>query len=168
MKAKRAIIRTLVYAGLLAGGATLARPPAPPAKPGGQPAAQPKQALGRVGHGLLATHFDRDGDGIFEECQRGDTVSYDRNHDGRADFVVAGSHPFTHLMWDVDFDGMMDRSITSVAGTAHEFRDPRSITTAGSFIFKQDRMQRFSTCELAEPTYQFWESLLKESGHYGR
>lgn len=56
-----------------------------------------RQKKGRVGYGILATHYDRDGDGIFEEARRALTIYFDRNGDHITDLVVEDTYPYIPL-----------------------------------------------------------------------
>lgn len=123
-----------------------------------KPADVPKR--GRVGYGFLATHYDRDGDGVFEEARRGETIYFDRNGDRIADFIEEDTPPFRPLKWDANFDGMLDHAITSDEGTAHQWANQRDIMESAPLIFRQDRIGRLEPCELREPKYRFWESRL--------
>jgi hypothetical protein len=60
-----------------------------------------------VEYDLIATHYDRDGDGVFDEARRAKTIYYDRI----ADLVEDGNPPFRRLEWDEDFDGTPDHAI---------------------------------------------------------
>ena len=115
---------------------------------------------GRVGYGILATHYDRDGDGIFEEARRGTTIYFDRNLDRVVDLVEQNTPPFRPLEWDEDFDGVLDHAITSEEGYVHRWSDRRQISKPAPRILQQDRIGRFGTCELSDPKFRFWESLL--------
>lgn len=71
-----------------------------------------------MGYGLIATHYDRDGDGIFEEARRAKTIYYDRNGDRIVDLVEDGNPPFRRLEWDEDFDGTLDHAIQYLEAAA--------------------------------------------------
>lgn len=59
--------------------------------------------------GALFRHYDRDGDGKFEEWSRTDTVYFDRNGDGIPDMVKTGELGWK-LEWDSDLDGFFDHA----------------------------------------------------------
>lgn len=115
---------------------------------------------GRVGFGLLAKHFDRDGDGVFEEAVRGSTIYFDRNGDQVADLVVRGNPPLREAEWDEDFDGVLDHAVTSDEGTQHGWSDCRRIHDIVPGIFKQDHIVRTEARRLEEPHVAFWQMLL--------
>lgn len=125
---------------------------------GSSNSASPKK--GRVGYGTLATHYDRDGDGVFEEARRGKTIYFDRNGDRVADLIEQDTPPFRPFEWDADFDGILDHAITSEEGYVHRWTNRSQISKPSPQIFQQDRIGRSGTCELSEPKYRFWESLL--------
>ena len=115
---------------------------------------------GVVAYGRRATYYDRDADGVFEEAQLETEDYFDRNGDGIADLIQGRGQISTVLRWDEDFDGVLDHTITSVQGYVHQWMFPGTISTPAPNIFKQDRITRTSTCELSEPKFLFWESLL--------
>lgn len=121
--------------------------------------------VGVVGHGLLATHYDRDANGIFEEVRRATTIFYDRNGDRMADLVVEGTPPFRRLEWDQDFDGILDHAVTSKEGEVHRWTNRREISRPAPGVFQQDRIERTTTCDLGEPGFRFWETLLGLDAH---
>jgi hypothetical protein len=121
----------------------------------------------RMGAGRLGIHYDRDGDGYFEELIRGDFAYFDRNQDGVADLEIASiisSDGNRELRWDADGDGMLDQSILSLEETEHVWKDPRKIHRPGSRIFKDDQILKIIPLQAADsPAFQFWETLLPDS-----
>jgi len=117
--------------------------------------------MGRMGLGQLATHFDRDADGKYEETHRGEVAYFDRNGDGVADLTVQGAEAMQDLEWDADFDGTFDHAVTSAQGGVHRWLNRREISKPASQIMKQDRIRRTMPCDINEPQYRFWEKILE-------
>jgi len=60
--------------------------------------------------GALFRHYDRDGDGKFEEWSRTDVTYFDSSGDGIPDIVKTGDMDWK-LEWDSDLDGFFDRAM---------------------------------------------------------
>ena len=73
-------------------------------------------------------HYDRDHDDVFKEFRRGSVVSFDRNHDGLIDFIVHEGHSVEVLVWDEDFDGFFDKTISSSNCIKHEWSPLKNIS----------------------------------------
>jgi hypothetical protein len=120
------------------------------------PASASKAVRGKHGlmkTGALGTHFDRDGDGRFEECRRGDTTYSDRNGDGVADFVVMGRDPESTFQWDSDGNGVLDSEMTLFMGYVPEWSARRVISVAGSRIFLDDNVGTLKAIPISVPRY---------------
>lgn len=115
---------------------------------------------GRIGFGLLATHHDRDGNGVFEEAIRGSTIYFDRNGDKVADLIVTGNPPLREVEWDEDFDGVLDHAVSCDEGAQHGWSDRRRIHDGVPGIFKEDHIIRTEARRLEEPHFAFWQLLL--------
>lgn len=119
-----------------------------------------QKPTGYAGEGSLATFFDRNGDGRFEECLRDGKRYYDRNGDGLVDMII-GDTPDRLIQWDEDFDGILESEILFTEGVAPEWGPRRSISIPASRIFLDDRPQRIRPIPLSEEKFRFWEKMLK-------
>ncbi|MCX6878678.1 MAG: hypothetical protein NTW21_33430 [Verrucomicrobia bacterium] len=119
--------------------------------------------VGHIGYGVLATFYDQDGDGNFEEASRSDSIIFDRNKDRIADIEIAGAdgpEGIRTVEWDADFDGILDHAVTAEEGYVFRLVDARPISRPGSSIFREDGIQRSKTCTLGEPAYRHWERVI--------
>lgn len=113
--------------------------------------------VGYVANGMLAVHYDRDGDGKFEECVR-DKVSYfDTNGDGQVDLEVwedPSVIEHTIAKMDTNFDGFFD-----VEGELHCFSSGRGkIHERVSRLFQDDRRGPRTAIEAEPVRYFYWLS----------
>ena len=154
----RATLLLLAFV-LMTGCASQEPPSSPNARTSKEPKSKPA-SRGRVAHGVLATYYDRNADGVYEEAQRAKHVYYDRNGDGIVDFVERDGAPIRTLEWDADYDGILDHSIVSEEGYIHRWTNKRSISKSAPRIFREDGIKRRGTCELSAPKYEFWELIL--------
>ncbi|WP_147263723.1 hypothetical protein [Roseimicrobium gellanilyticum] len=124
---------------------------------------QPSEAVATIAQGTLATRYDRDGDGVFEEARRADTTYFDRNSDGFVDLVQRGGPPQVEYQWDADFDQVLDIAITSHEGAVFEWEKPRPIRIPASRIFLDDRTLQIRKQKAEDVRYKFIEQLLESA-----
>lgn len=106
-------------------------------------------------------HYDRDHDNVFEEFRRGSVVSFDRNRDGLVDFIVHEEHSIDVLVWDEDFDGFFDKTISSLKYTKHEWSPLQYISVRAPPFPKPRPETEFSPREKSAPDHSYWEALLE-------
>ena len=92
--------------------ARLTAPESPPPAIPTNPTAPKSKKSGWIGIGFLATFYDRDGDGRYEECVRGNTRYFDRNGDGVEDFRERFDGGTWFERRDENFDGVLDSETT--------------------------------------------------------
>ena len=131
-----------------------------PRNPGRPSRAKVEQRSGRIAYGLMAVHYDRDGDGIFEECRVGTTIYYDRNGDGICDLMLEDTPPFRLLKWDSNFDGILDKSLLSEEGGMPNGQAPVSISKPAPRMFPEDTLAELMDIPLGIPGHLFWSQVL--------
>ena len=107
--------------------------------------AQESPRYGRIVHGVMFKHIDRDGDGKYEEWRRGEWRHYDSNRDGKPDVFQRGSAVQYTQGWDSDLDGVYDTAqeiVLKANGEADAGPEyPIEINTPTQAI-KRDRARR--------------------------
>lgn len=111
----------------------------------------------------MATFYDRDGDGRYEEARRSSTTYFDRNGDRIADLHVegdtGGDEGVQDVLWDSDFDGILDHGITAEVGYVFRLVNERPVHSAGSPIFRIDSVRRPNSLSVGVPEYRHWEAV---------
>lgn len=119
-----------------------------------------KHGAGKLGHGIIADHYDRDGDGRYEECRRqygegrGSILYFDRNGDGIADIQVTSVDQGEFVTWDENFDGVMDwTSFHNIGCFGSRWNEPQRVHERASRVFSEDHIVRVERLPLSEPHY---------------
>ena len=117
---------------------------------------------GRIGHGIIADHYDRDGDGKYEECRRRGFTYFDRNGDGIADLQIEESDEWSQIItWDENFDGIMDwQCVRSTGDPGGWWSLPRRVSHSASRVFLDDRIQHIERIPATKIDVPYSESQL--------
>jgi len=114
--------------------------------------------------GALFRHYDRDGDGKFEEWSRPDIIYFDRNGDGIPDVVKKpGESLGWALEWDADLDGLFDHRRTVFEGDRPEYSPIVKITPwRAPAMFSRDAVIRRVKIKADTPRWRSYIDLTQQ------